>query len=136
MMLLDTDVVSEIMRPRPDAVIANWIAQLPLAETALAATTVAELLYGIAVMPAGARRDDRANRLAQFIERLTVLPFDMKAARFSAEIGAARKTAGRPISAFDCQIAATARVIGATVATRDVGGFLDCGVDCINPWDL
>jgi len=134
MIVLDTNVVSEIVKPRPDDAVSSWTSFLPLAETALSSVTVAELFYGVEIMPDGARCRDLANRLSQFVDRLTILPFDAREARLYATIGASRRAIGRPISAFDCQIAATARAVDATIATRDVGGFADCGVKCINPW--
>lgn len=108
---------------------------MPLAETAVSAITVAELFYGVEIMPDGRKRADLSKRLSQFMDNLTVLPFDAVAARRYAEIGASRRAAGQPIGAFYCLIAATARAFDATIATRDISGFIDCGLDCINPWE-
>ena len=98
----------------------------------------AEILYGIAVLPEGRRRAALAAAAeAMFIDDFAgrVLPFDEAAAVHYADIVAARRREGRPIEAFDAQIAATARVAGAELATRDVGDFAGCGVALVNPWE-
>ena len=133
MIVLDTNVVSELIKPHPHPAVATWILQVPHRRTFLAASSVAELLYGVQIMPAGRRRETLALRLAQFMGDLEVLPFDDRAAGFYATIVANRRAAGTPISVFDGQIAAIARTAGAKIATRDAG-FVSCGVEIINPW--
>lgn len=101
------------------------------------AVTEAEIRTGIAFLPEGKRRQDLAVAADRafgvfFAER--VLSFDSEAARHYADIAAARRGAGHPISSADCQIAAIARSLGATVATRDEGGFEGCGIRVIDPW--
>ncbi len=139
MIVLDTNVASELSKANPAPQVAAWFTRQPLSEIYLTVVSEAELLYGIERMPEGRRR----NRLAEEDERLIdwylggrVLLYDRSAARAYAEIRVARERSGRPIGELDCMIAAIARVNGATVATRDTGGFEDCGVDIINPWEF
>jgi predicted nucleic acid-binding protein len=138
MIVLDTNVLSELMRSQPGAAVFAWVAAQP--RTALFTTSVnkAEIFYGIAVLPEGRRRSALAAAAeAMFIDDFAgrVLPFDEAAAVHYADIVAARHRDGRPIEGFDAQIAATARVAGAELATRDVGDFAGCGVALINPWE-
>lgn len=138
MILLDTNVVSELMRPNPNPNVLVWVADQPASDLYLSAVSEAELRYGVEILPAGARR----SRLFQVMEDILhedfagrILPFDSAAAKAYAVIAATRLASGRPISEADCQIAAIARQWGAAVATRDVAGFEGCGVGVINPWD-
>jgi toxin FitB len=109
-------------------------------ETSLCTTSVnqAEILYGIAVLPAGGRRAALAMVAAQVFEEDfagRVLPFDDMAADHYADIVASCRRQGRPIDSFDAMIAAITRAAGAQLATRDVNGFADCGLTIINPWN-
>jgi toxin FitB len=136
--VLDTNVLSELMRSDPAAPVFAWVATQP--RTALYRTSIdkAEIFYGIAVLPEGRRRAALAAAAeAMFIDDFggRVLHFDEKAAVHYAEIVAARRREGRPIEAFDAQIAATPRVAGAELATRDVGDFASCGLTLVNPWE-
>lgn len=137
MMVLDTNVLSELMRPVPNSAVASWVAAQSTSGLYLTAVSEAELRFGIAVMPPGRRRDG----LAEGMERMLrtgfanrVLPFDSAAASAYAEIAAARQAIGRPIPEADCQIVAIARSRGMAVATRNVRDFADAGVDVIDPW--
>jgi predicted nucleic acid-binding protein len=135
--VLDTNVLSELMRPQPAAAVFAWVSAQP--RTALHTTSVnkAEILYGIATLPEGRRRAALAAAAeAMFTDDFAgrVLPFDEAAAVHYAEIVAGRRREGRPIEAFDAQIAATARVAGADIATRNVGDFAGCGLTLVNPW--
>ena len=137
MILLDTNVVSELMRPSPHPTAEAWVTRRAAASLFFSAVGEAELRYGIAIMPAGRRRDE----LALVIEAMLredfagrVLPFDSDAARAYAEIAAARRAAGRSVSQADAQIAAIARSRGMAVATRNVRDFDDMGIDIIDPW--
>ena len=137
MILLDTNVVSELMRPHPDSAVETWIAGNPVETLYFSAVGEAELRYGAAVMPPGKRRD----RLASDIENVMraafgdrILPFDSAAARVYAEIVAARRQAGRTVSMADGQIAAIAYARGMAVATRNVRHFRGMGIDPIDPW--
>ena len=138
MVILDTDVVSELMRPAPDPAIASWVAERATSSLFLTAVTEVELRFGLAVMPLGKRRDG----LAAGFERMMktgfanrVLPFDSSAAGAHAWIAAARRRWGRPIAQADCQIAAIAQARGMAVATRNVRDFEDIGIEIIDPWN-
>ena len=138
MLILDTNVVSELMRPAPDPLIASWVAEHATSSLFLTAVTEAELHFGLAVMPPGKRRDGLATGLERMLKTgfaNRVLPFDSGAARAYAGIAAARRWGGRPIAQADCQIAAIARARGMAVATRNVRHFEDMGIEILNPWD-
>ena len=135
--LLDTNVVSELMRKTPDPAVAIWAAGQPLESLFFSAVGEAELRYGAAVLPAGQRRET----LVSDIERMLgeafenrVLPFDSGAARAYAHIAAKRGSAGRPVAPADCQIAAIARSRRIAVATRNVRDFEDADIEVVDPW--
>lgn len=137
MIVLDTNVVSELLRPSPSIHVESWLASKVASSVYFTAVGEAELRYGLAVLPSGKRRDS----LAQVIEEILaedfrdrILVFDRQAARFYAVIAAQRRTEGRPISSFDCQIAAITRAHNAALATRNEKDFQGCGVEVINPW--
>ncbi len=137
MIILDTNVVSELMRPSPNPRVEAWVAERAAAGLFLSAISEAELRYGVAVMPAGRRRDAVAAAIEgtlteDFAGR--ILPFDSEAAGVYATIAADRRAAGRPISQSDCQIAAIARSRGAAVATRNADDFDGCGITVVDPW--
>ncbi len=137
MILLDTNVVSELMRAEPDPAVLAWVARQDRDALCTASIVQTEVLYGIALLPDGRRKSGLAAAAeAMFAEEFArrVLPYDGEAARRYAAIVTARRAAGKPIEAFDALIAATARVAGAALATRDIGGFADCGVELIDPW--
>ena len=138
MFILDTNVVSELMRPAPDPAIASWVAERATSSLFLTAVTEAELRFGLAVMPPGKRRDGLAAGLERMLETgfaNRILPFDSAAARAYAGIVAARRRRGQPPAQADCQIAAIARSRGMAVATRNVRDFEEMGIDVFNPWD-
>lgn len=138
MLLLDTNVVSELMRPQPNPRVLGWVAAQPLFEMAIATITVMEVRFGIALLPWSNRRTDLDARFRQFLAQGfsgRVLPFDEAAADACADIRAQRRQMGNPITTEDGMIAAIARVHGAPVATRDVRGFEGCGLTLVNPWD-
>ncbi len=137
MLILDTNVISEFMRPTPDADVARWLGAQPLDRLAITAVTVAEILYGLDVMPDGRRKADLLDRFAVMLRRAfasTVIPFEDAAAVAYAGIRGDRERAGRPISVNDAMIAAIARAHGATIATRNVADFQNCGIAVFNPW--
>jgi hypothetical protein len=137
MILLDTNVISELMRAEPAQVVLDWFGRQDAADLFISAITEAELRTGIAILPAGQRRDRLQIALEAMIAQdfqTRILPFDSAAARAYAEIAASRRAAGRPIAEADCQIAAIAQAMGAPVATRNVKDFDGCGVTVINPW--
>ena len=137
MVLLDTNVVSELMRGAPSAEVLSWMDEQPARGLFVAAVTEAEIRTGIAVLPDGVRRWGLVNAAERTLGELfagRILPFDSDAARAYADIAAASRAAGRPVSQSDCQIAAIARSRGMAVATRNVRDFADAGVDVIDPW--
>jgi len=137
--VLDTNVLSELMRSEPAEAVFAWVSSQPRATLYTTSVNKAEILYGIAVLPEGRRRLAlAAAAAAMFADDFEgrVLPFDEAAAVHYAEIVAARRREGRSIEAFDAQIAATARVAGAGLATRDTGDFAGCGLTLVNPWEV
>lgn len=137
MIVLDTNVLSEAMRPAPTPAVQAWLARQPPAQLYTTVIAEAELLYGAALLPPGRRRQG----LEQAIQRMfaedfagRVLAFERAAAAHYAQIVAARRSAGRPIATFDAQIAAIARAMGFAVATRNAADFADLEIDVINPW--
>ena len=138
MIVVDTNVVSEMMRLSPSPVVRQWLDMHNDVELYFTSVSEAEMRIGLATMPSGRRRESLLARAEIMIRRYfanRVLVFDSNAAVEYAAIGARRKAAGKPMSTMDCQIAAIARSKGAAVATRDVRDFQNCGVEIINPWE-
>ncbi len=138
MIILDTNVVSELMRPTPSEPVVRWIGAQPADRLFTTTITQAEILFGVALLPQGRRRDALANMAVQmFAEDFSgrVLSFDEAAALAFAPIAAGRRRQGRPIGALDAQIASIAVSRGAELATRNIADFLDCGLAPINPWE-
>lgn len=136
--LLDTNVLSELLRAQPDSAVLAWMAAQPANSLFVSAVTQAEMLLGARLLPAGKRRKQLEQALdAMFREDFAsrVLPFDSSAATDYAEVVAARRHAGTPVSQFDAQIAAIALSHRLSVATRNVSDFAGCGVALTNPWD-
>lgn len=137
MIVLDTNVVSELMRSAPEPAVMAWINAILDATVFVSAITQAEILYGVALVPDGKRRQGLAQAARTAFEtyfRGRILPFDSEAAEAFAELAAGRRAAGRPISQADAQIAAVARSRGAELATRNVPDFEGCGIAVVNPW--
>jgi len=138
MIIVDTNVLSEVMRERPEPRVVSWLDHAPKSEVFTTAVTKAEILYGIAIAPEGRKR----TRLAVAADRVfkgtlagRVLPFDDEAAEHYAHIASARRAQGRRMEQPDAQIAAIARLHNATLATRNTGDFEDCGIRVVNPWE-
>ena len=138
MIVLDTNVLSEALKPTPAEPVLNWLAAQDPAAVFTTAITQAEVLYGVEVLPAGQRR----SKLSSVIEKLfadefrgRVLPFDEGAARLFPKLVANRGKLGRPITQFDAMIASICRSHGAAVATRNVADFEHCGIPIIDPWN-
>ena len=138
MIVLDTDVVSELMRSAPEGHVVSWVTQQSAAELATTSVTLAEVRYGILRLPDGRRRglllDAFDGVFTAFHTK--VLPFDAPAAAHYANIAAERERAGQPISGFDGQIAAIRRARQATHATRNTNDFAGLGLDVVNPWTV
>jgi predicted nucleic acid-binding protein len=136
--VLDTNVLSELMRGRPHTRVVDWVDAQDASELSITAVTAAELLYGVARLPDGARKAELADAVHALMREDfagRVLAFDVRAAGHYATLVAERERRGRPISAADGQIAAVCRVHGATLATRNAGDFESAGVRVVNPWD-
>ncbi len=137
MIILDTNVLSELLRPTPFARIALWVEEQPRSEVFTTSITEAEIFYGIELLPKGKRREALlAAAESMFSEDFTgqVISFDSDAARAFSRVAARRRELGRPIAYPDGQIAAIANVYGAVVATRNVADFENCGIRIIDPW--
>lgn len=137
MIVLDTNVLSEALRPVPEPGVLAWMAAQPRPSLFTTTVTRAELLYGARVLPEGRRRAGLLEAIdAIFVIDMAgqVLSFDDGAADAYAQIAAARQASGRPISQFDAMIAAISRSRGARLATRNTKDFAECGIDLINPW--
>jgi len=139
MIVLDTDVVSELMRTEPHAAVLRWVDSQATDRLYITAITVAGLFYGVTRLADGKRKRELAGIVEAVVEEdfaERVVAFDDVAARRYADIAAGRERSGRPISGPDAQIAAICRSHAATVATRNVGDFTDTGVAVVNPWEL
>ena len=137
MIVLDTNVLSELMRPRPVDQVVSWVGSRPGYELFTTAISEAEIFYGIELLSKGKRRDLLlAAAEAMFAEDFAgrVLSFDNEAARAFATIVVGRRALGKPISHADAQIGAIALSRGAMLATRNMQDFEDCGVRLVDPW--
>ena len=134
--VLDTNVISELMRAAPDVRVQDWARKVPPDRVFTTSVTLAEVRFGIARLPAGRRRallDTAADDVfGTFADR--VLPFDVVAANAYADLVAERERAGEPIAGFDAQIAAICRVHRAALVTRNTRDFARLGLDLIDPW--
>lgn len=137
--LLDTNVLSELLRSMPEPTVLAWFAAQPADTLFVSAVTQAEMMLGARLLPTGKRRSALEAALrATFDEDFggRILPFDSAAVPAYVDIVSDRRAAGRPISQFDAQIAAIARQHGSRLATRNVGDFEGLGVVIVNPWAL
>lgn len=138
--LLDTNILSELMRPQPDGNVLAWFERQPDAVFAVSVITRAEILLGIALLPAGRRRDDLANAAERMFQEDfsgRCLPFDERAADEYAALVAVRARSGQPISTEDAQIAAIAVTHDLLLVTRNIKDFTCiAGLSLVNPWDM
>jgi predicted nucleic acid-binding protein len=135
--ILDTNVVSELIRAAPAPGVMAWVNSLPSTQVAMTAVTAAELHYGVARLPASQRRQQLAVAVSALLNdalRGRILPFDERAARRYADVITGREHAGRPIGVPDAQIAAICRELGAVLATRNIKDFEETGVELVDPW--
>ncbi|MCF2133821.1 MULTISPECIES: type II toxin-antitoxin system VapC family toxin [Mycetohabitans] len=134
MIILDTNVLSETLRPVPNAKVMTWLAEQRRVSLFTTTVTKAEIFYGVRLLAHDARKASAINAIfdEDFAGRL--LSFDNRAADMYAQIAASRKSAGIPISQFDAMIAAITRSQGATLATHNTKDFVDCGIPIIDPW--
>jgi hypothetical protein len=137
MIVLDTNVLSEMMKPKPATKVIAWMAAQTAADVYTTSITQAEILHGVMLLTPGRRRSAlEAAATSMFEEDFAgrILGFGSDAASTYARIASDRRRAGRPISHFDAQIAAIARFTGATIATRNTADFDGCGVTVVDPW--
>jgi toxin FitB len=137
MIVVDTNVVSELMRPSPSERVREWLRGQPARELYTSAVTVAEVLYGIERLAAGWRQEELRSAAIEVFGAFAdqVLAFDAAAAREYGLVVSHRERLGMPVEGFDAQIAAICRVRGAALATRNVSDFRETGIEIINPWD-
>lgn len=138
MILLDTNVLSELMRAKPDPRVLAWVDAQPASRLMICSITVAEILYGIARMPDGKRKQGLLDiASAMFDEDFAgnILPFDADAAVHYAEIAAESEARGRVVDMADAQIAAIGRLHDAVIATRNIRHFESLGVSLVDPWN-
>ena len=137
MIILDTNVLSEILKANPNPQVLSWIRALPSTRLFTTTITRGELFYGVFIMPKGKRRDQLQQVITSLFEvdfSSQILGFDNAAADSYAEIAANRKKEGQPISQFDAMIAAIALSRGADLATRNIKDFVNCNINVIDPW--
>ena len=135
--LLDTNVVSELIRKSPEPAVTGWASGHLVEDLFFSAVSEAELRYGVGILPVGRRRDTLLFEIEAMLRDAfedRVLPFDSDAARAYGHIAAGRRSAGRPVSPADCQIAAIAASRRMTVATRNVRDFEGMGIEVVDPW--
>jgi predicted nucleic acid-binding protein len=137
--ILDTNVISELARQTPDTGVLAWLDSLEISEVATTAVTAAELRYGVARLPDGHRKREltvviRGILVEDFYGR--VLPFDERASIRYADVVTGRERIGRPIGVADAQIAAICRDSGAILATRNTADFKETGIELVDPWKL
>jgi hypothetical protein len=137
MIIVDTNVLSEVMKPVPSGNVLRWMAARPASGLYTTTITLGEVLYGVARVPAGRRHQALQEAIDTIFEDTfsgRILTFDRDAARAFADISARRRRLGRPIGEMDAQIAGIAKSRDAAIATRNVRDFRDCGVELIDPW--
>ncbi|PSO51039.1 MAG: VapC toxin family PIN domain ribonuclease [Cyanobacteria bacterium SW_9_44_58] len=139
MIILDTNVISEVMRPQPNFQVISWLREYPVEELAITAVSIAEISYGLKRLPEGRRRNSLQWRFQMFIAqgfKDRIFPFDEKAAEVYADIVVNRQQQGKPIEVMDAMIVAIALIKTANLATRNVSDFQNCGLELINPWEI
>jgi predicted nucleic acid-binding protein len=137
MIVFDTNVISEVLRPAPEPAVLAWLRSVPRREIWTCTIVLAELFSGVDLMPVGKRQQRLREKMEQLVPTLfmnQILLFDLSAARAYGPILAARQATGRPIDEIDAQIAAIAKVHGAALATRNIRDFEHCGIQIVNPW--
>ncbi len=138
MIILDTNVVAELMRPVPERMVLRWFSSQAAEDLHVTTVTMAEILYGIELISSSRRRDAIRAGVEKMFEEVfadRTLPFEDRAAHAFSHIASSRRRQAKHISGVDAQIAAIARVHGATLATRDIYIFEGCGVRLVNPWE-
>jgi len=138
MIVLDTNVISETMRPRPASGVLDWVDQQAPVTLFVTSISIGEVFFGLECLDEGRRKLDLQTRFQQFLERGfggRVLDYSAKCARQYGQVMAQRRSAGRPLSAPDGQIAAICLTHSASIATRNTRDFKHCGISVINPFE-
>ena len=138
MIVLDTNVISELSRRVPDPGVLSWLDSLAVSDVATTAITAAELRYGVARLPDGRRKRELTGMIEGILTEDfhgRILPFDERSSVQYADIVAGRGRVGRPIGVADAQIAAVCRDLNAILATRNPADFEETGIELINPWE-
>ncbi|HLF66560.1 MAG TPA: type II toxin-antitoxin system VapC family toxin [Gammaproteobacteria bacterium] len=139
MILLDTNIISEMMKSNPAPEVITWLNAQQKGKLFISTITIAEITYGLQILPEGKRRNTLLNAFQKMITELfkyRMLTFDEHAAYLYGELMGLRKTLGKPLSVPDGQIAAIASLHNATLATRNIRDFKDCNLKLINPFEL
>jgi predicted nucleic acid-binding protein len=137
MIVLDTNVISEVLRPIPEPAVLNWLRSMRRGDLWTSSIVLAELLSGVDLLPAGKRQQFLREKMEQMVSTIftgRILTFNFAAARAYGSILATRQRMGRPIDEMDALIAATALTNGAALATRNIADFEHCGIALVNPW--
>ena len=137
MIILDTNVLSELMRPKPASRVSEWVAKRPATELFTTSITEAEIFLGIELLAHGKRHEALLHAAeAMFLQDFggRIFGFESEAARVFSRIASHRRGLGRPIGHADAQIAAITKHQRAKLATRNVSDFADCGNELMNPW--
>lgn len=137
MIILDTNIISEVMRPKPDQKVIAWLNQQNSVNLFVSSISLAEINYGLYVLPQGKRKQQLQVRFEQFVNKAfqyRILDFNEQAAKVYGKVMGEGKLIGRPMSVPDGQIAAIALINGFVVATRNVKDFRYCGVEVVNPF--
>lgn len=137
MIVVDTNVLSELMRMRPEPAVLRWFGKQSPSELFTTSVSQAEVFYGLYLLPLSKRRDKflaEADKIFNVDFAGQILPFEDASALQFAIIAAERRSKGRPISYPDAQIAAIAKTCNATLATRNTSDFENCGIQLVDPW--
>ncbi|MFC1592033.1 type II toxin-antitoxin system VapC family toxin [Thermodesulfobacteriota bacterium] len=138
MIIVDTNVISEMMKPSPAPHVSAWLDQQETADLFITTVTIAEISYGLNALPKGYRRSDLEEAFHNAVNegfQHRILSFDEPAAYAYGNLMAQRKAAGRPLGVCDGQIAAIARLHSHAIATRNIRDFADCNLELINPFE-
>jgi predicted nucleic acid-binding protein len=138
MIILDTNVISEVMLPSPSDAVLSWLRHMPTQELATTTISAAEIGFGLARLPFGRRRSEREALYSYYRAEIfgdRIFAFDLLAADVYGDLVADRERSGRPLRGPDGFIAAIAASRGFSVATRDIDAFADCGIEVVNPWE-
>ncbi len=134
MIILDTNVVSELMKSQPDKKVQYWLQQSGSEALAVTVITIAEIEYGLQRLPDGKRKSDLAHRFEMFLEAFAVLALEDVAAREAGKLRALREREGLPSQSSDMMIAGIASIAGAALATKNVKDFTSLPIELFNPW--